>query len=365
MKTVNYRIVGDDLVWINPELKEFTIPDGVKIVSLKDEPYSLRDESCNDIKLEKIVFSTTVESVKEYAFLNCKRLNKIVLKNLTINYDDHAFATCYRWTGPQKRIDELTFEIQSEDGLVSFYCYKDSYKEFPFPKKINYLFKSDNDILVYFFSEDMDFTDTFDAIVDLNKNCLINFEVANESNNNDTSVCNILNTLYEKCDYSFLVFKIIIMFLYARSESSYNSLSNEDYYKYVKQELLNVLNNLEKKVHVSETIVNIFSNSYDNDYNIVDDDSNFMHLTKYFDENKYYNKSSDIRNEFKKMINDACLRSLYDMLYTSKDSSEILKEFVLGVKDVYNQIENKIIEGIKSDAKKREMIIDKIILKRS
>lgn len=358
IKTADYKIVCDDLVWINPELKEFTIPEGVKIVSL-------RDEASDDIKLEKIIFSNTVKKVKKYAFFNCKKLNKIVLKDLTATYDSHAFAPS---DGSREIIDELTFDIQGENGFAYFLVYEDSYKEFPIPLKIKYLFKNENDILVYFFDEDEYFDYTFDVINYLNKNSLIEFEVANESNGNDISVCDALNELYKKCDCSFLVFRNIIRFLCNHSNLSYNRSgsydededhykNDEDYYKCVKQDLLSILKNLDKKECIVETISNIFCCSYDEYYYIeANKENDFTKIIQMMKEefDKY-------GVEVKKKINGLCLSGLYDMVFTDKETSIILKEFILKLKDFCNQIDLNEIKKIESKSKKRAKAISKIL----
>ena len=147
IKTDDYEIINSVLVWINPELKELTIPEGVKTVNfrrLRDYPFYLSKEQCVPNiydKLEKITFPYTLEVVYENAFLECKRLSKVVVKNLTAKYS-YAFS-------PYLELDELTFEIQSEDGFAWFDCYKGSCKSFQIPHKIKYLFKRTSIIICF------------------------------------------------------------------------------------------------------------------------------------------------------------------------------------------------------------------------
>ncbi len=109
LKNDSCVIEDGTLVWINPLLKEFTIPEGVEVVNIcnyifkneedikwvkKFDVDFFEEDPENKMLLEKITFPDSLEIIRECGLFGCKYLKEVVFPSGLKCVEDSAFENC-------------------------------------------------------------------------------------------------------------------------------------------------------------------------------------------------------------------------------------------------------------------------------
>ncbi len=380
IKTEDYEIIEGILTWINPELKEFTIPEGVVRVDIKEE---------SKCKLEKIVFASTVtdicdyglarfnnlkeiilneglefigsraflqtsisiielpstvRNVGPYAFYKCHNLEKVIINGELTYFCANVFENC-------NKLKELTLNmslkftpsliktLKDNNNIRTLnyqYMGKEISKGFAFSKleKVNFIFNNNEELLKLFVSGEL-----FDILKKFNNSHIDTTFIVKEQLKEKNilcpsdDVCSKLNSIYGKCDNSLILFNSVIKYILfsEQSDDRYKNLSID---KKVKGSLSHVAETIEGKTKVADVLSDIFEFCSKFRYNDMTYDPQVEKLYNIFntaiEKLKKYNESY---GRYIEMMDDVCFRYIDELLNKDTNSSKVLEEFWLAISD--------------------------------
>ncbi len=388
-KTENYIVEDGTLTWINPLLKEFTIPEGVIKVNLGDgsnsklerivfastvtkiSDYGLaRLNNLKEIKLNEgldfienraflqtsistIELPSTVRKVGPYAFYRCNNLEKVVINGELTYFESCVFNGCDKLKEITlnmscKFIPSLIDILKNKDIKILNYCYfgkEISSGEYNFPEleKVNLIFNNNEELLKLLISDDL-----FDILNKFNDSYAdVKFIVKEEAKEetitcHSDDICSKLNKIYDECCDDIIIFNSVIRYI-LRSEQNDNRYKKLGIEEKVKENLSHVAETIEGKISVDVVLSDIFAfySKYRNNH--MNYNKQVKELYEIYNtailKLKGYNVNCD---GYIERMNGLCFDYINKLLNTDIDSSRVLEGFWTFVKmhisDVYHRV---------------------------